>query len=410
MNSVDKTILWGNAMDHFDSALYSFLVPIIATIFFPHQDPLVSIIMGYSVLGTSIVTRPLGTIIFGWMAHHQGALRILSYSLMGSALAGLSIAFIPGYPEWGVFSPLCLIMLRFIRGIFSAGESTLSKIYIMENKEKKQSLKASYYYPLSSMFGMILASLTVVFLIIYDPTGKFWRPCFLVNGLSGIIGWIVRKRSMEKIKNHKRQFKKIPLVDMTQIWSKQYHIIWKVFITTGLSHITSVFPFILFNTLIPLMTEITLKTMMIYNTGLLILDFCLIPFLGRYMNPGNYIHFLKISSGILAISLPVLFFFIHKDSSVFYLTIVRIWIIFWGVMFLCPQHFYYYKTYQGPQNLKYLSIGMGNALGGSLMGRLTPMIATFIYYKTNTIGWVGVYGALIACLCFITINKTSKST
>jgi divalent metal cation (Fe/Co/Zn/Cd) transporter len=61
----DFTILLGNAVDHFDTSIYAFLAPVMAPLFFPHADPVVGLIMAYSIFATSIITRPFGTYIFG---------------------------------------------------------------------------------------------------------------------------------------------------------------------------------------------------------------------------------------------------------------------------------------------------------------------------------------------------------
>ena len=56
----DFTILLGNAVDHFDTSIYVFIAPTIAPIFFPNDNPIIELILAYSILATSIVTRPLG--------------------------------------------------------------------------------------------------------------------------------------------------------------------------------------------------------------------------------------------------------------------------------------------------------------------------------------------------------------
>ena len=68
----DYSILIGNTVDHFDTALYAFLAPIFAQLFFPNSDPMISLILAYSILATTIITRPLGSYIFGLIALTHG--------------------------------------------------------------------------------------------------------------------------------------------------------------------------------------------------------------------------------------------------------------------------------------------------------------------------------------------------
>ena len=53
----DYSILIANMVDHFDTSLYSFLAPVFARLFFPNDDPMISLILAYSVLASTIITR-----------------------------------------------------------------------------------------------------------------------------------------------------------------------------------------------------------------------------------------------------------------------------------------------------------------------------------------------------------------
>ena len=83
-------ILLGNIADHFDTYLYVFLAPVLAKLFFPNSDPVISLILSYSVLSSSIVTRPFGSYIFSIIAARNKTLNALSYSLMGIGCATIT--------------------------------------------------------------------------------------------------------------------------------------------------------------------------------------------------------------------------------------------------------------------------------------------------------------------------------
>ena len=54
----------GNVLDHYDTALYGLLVPWLAPLIFPKEDPIVALIVAYGLLSAGIVTRPLGALFF----------------------------------------------------------------------------------------------------------------------------------------------------------------------------------------------------------------------------------------------------------------------------------------------------------------------------------------------------------
>src|SRR5438309_1114006 len=138
----DISILIGNALDRFDTSLYGFLAPVMGPIFFPNHDPVVQLILTYATSITSLFSRPIGTFLFGMIAHYKGPVFGLSYSLIGVAITTVCIGCIPSYALIGWLAPLSLVLIRLVRGICAAGESTIAKLYIMENKSDNHALKS----------------------------------------------------------------------------------------------------------------------------------------------------------------------------------------------------------------------------------------------------------------------------
>ena len=101
LNNRDISILIGNMLDHFDAGLYGFLAPILAPLFFPDHDYVVQLILAYSILATTLITRPIGAIVFSIIARRQGPLSALSLSLMGAAISTALMGGIPTYETIG---------------------------------------------------------------------------------------------------------------------------------------------------------------------------------------------------------------------------------------------------------------------------------------------------------------------
>ncbi len=193
----DYSILIANVVDHFDTALYSFLAPIFAQLFFPNDDPIISLILAYSVLASTIITRPVGSYIFGLIALTHGPAISLSYSLIGVGVSAISLGFIPTYEQIGVYAPILLIILRFFGGIFSAGEIAIAKLYILSEKNKINAVKSSYLYQTSVMIGIVIASF-VSSLVLENPESQQWRIYFIIGGVAALFGYILRIYKDEK--------------------------------------------------------------------------------------------------------------------------------------------------------------------------------------------------------------------
>lgn len=398
----DISILIGNCLEHYDTSLYGFLAPILAPIFFPKFDPVVQIILAYSLLATSLFTRPIGVFIFGNIALKRGAVQGLSYSLIGVAITTVMIGFIPSYDIIGCFAPICLILIRMLRGIFASGESTIAKLYIMEGKSPQAAYKASYFYQTSTMIGIVLASFFswIVFILEFK---ELWRVCFWLGGITGFFGYYFRKFDQEKGgKSANSPFISYKQSSIKLILENKINIL-RVAITTSFSHLTYTFPFIFMNSFIPLVTSISVATMMKLNTVLLIIDMLLIPYLGKLSQNYSPRNVMIFSGTILSLTILPIWSLI-PNSSLYYVTFVRFWIVILGVLFLCPLNLWY-KSLFNPTH-QYFLVGIGNTLGATTFGRLTPAICMSLWYFTGSSFSIALYFLIITLLTLLAIKST----
>ena len=52
----------GNLFEHYDSALFGFLSPFLAPLFFPKQEPLTALILTYAMIPLGMLARPIGSL------------------------------------------------------------------------------------------------------------------------------------------------------------------------------------------------------------------------------------------------------------------------------------------------------------------------------------------------------------
>ncbi|WP_341747371.1 MFS transporter [Candidatus Tisiphia endosymbiont of Dascillus cervinus] len=385
MKKKDLSILIANALDHFDTAIYSFLAPVLSIIFFSKDDPIVALILTYSVLATSIITRPIGAIIFSIIVKKRGAALALSYSLIGVAITTISIGFIPTYQTIGWFSPFMLTIIRMIQGIFAEGECSIAKLYILENKVQTKGVQASYLYQLSTMFGIIIASF-VSTILVSSNHHEYWRLCFILGGSTGIVGVYLRRYS-NMLQNAIKQ----KSYTLHTILNNKCNIL-RVSIVSGFSYMTYVIPFVVMNSFIPLITSISLERMMTFNTILLIMNAAMIPIIGYFVKKYRPVDVMIVSTSILFISIVPLWLYM-SDASVWYVNFVRLWIIILGVIFLCPLNYWLNSLFHGSD--KYMLVSIGDAIGTSVFGKFTPSICIALWHFTGSSITIGVYIAII---------------
>ncbi len=398
-NRRDFSILLGNLLDHFDSALYGFLAPIMAPVFFPNHDKINQLILAYSLFATSIFTRPIGAFIFGLFAKNHGAIKAMSYSLLGVATGSILVGIIPGHDIIGWKAALLLIIVRFIKGIFGAGENAIVKLYIIEDKNYRNSFKASYIYQASSIIGIILAS-SISTLVLISKYEYLWRFCFILGGSVGFVALILRKYS-----DFKPSINTALKTESINLWKAKYKLL-SIALSTGLSHITYSIPCIVMNSLVPFITDISFETMMELNIFLLVFDMVLIFFVGPIMKNFDHIKIMIYSCAAIILTVPILIFFL-PNSGILYVTFVRIWIITLGVIFMCPQNLFYKKLFDGQKD-QYLVTGMANAVGAGTIGKLTPAFTLWLWHINQNLIYIGIFIAVIAILTAYTILLATK--
>lgn len=404
----DWSLLIGNALDHFDAALYGFLAPILAPLFFPNYDPVVQLVLAYSVFATSLITRPLGAFVFGVLAHKKNPVHVLSFSLIGVAIATVAIGFLPTYQQIGWSAPLFLIFARFIRGVFAAGDGTIAKLYILENKSREQSLSLSHLYQSFSVLGTILASFFVTVITWAQNPVDYWRMPFWAGAFTALVGVYLRWDVVPSLPESP-QSEAFEKKSLSILWQERLGII-RIFLVTNVSWLTYAIPFVFLNTFIPLITNITFSQMMMWNTVFLMIDMLLIPFFGEISKKFPVKQVMRWSGLALSLSILPLFYFL-EGASFLYVTVMRLWIIGLGLIYLCPLHVFYLDQFQG--NKKYLLIGMGNALSAATVGKLTPAICLFLWHKTSRV-WAPAFYMFIFFLMglvalYYSLPKSNKS-
>lgn len=374
----DVSILIGNALDHFDTLLYGFLAPVLAPIFFPQYDPVVQLILAYSLLAASVFTRPLGALLFGMLANFKGPLVGLYLSLLGVAVTTFAIGCLPTYAGAGWFAPFGLTLLRMVRGIFAAGESTISKLYILEGKPEDGALLASYAYQSSTMAGTVFASLLVAVIGFTDEPALYWRWPFLLGGVTALAGLYLR-RTVKVV--GKRAGVKIGWRGLGLLWRERVGLV-RVALAASFSYLTYAVPFVFMNSFVPELTDISLGAMMGANTGFLVFDLVAIPVIGYWTRSYRPVLVMAAAALVLAMTLVPLFMGLAGCSMLF-VTGLRLWIVVWGLVFLGPLNVWFAKQFEG--EAKYLLVGVGYNLGAATLGRSLPAVLLLLWHFTGSV-------------------------
>ena len=146
--------------------------------------------------------------------------------------------------------------------------------------------------------------------------------------------------------------------------------------------------------------------MMQLNNSLLFFDALMLLIIGRilFYYPAKKI--LIISGIVLSVSILPIFLLLPYANN-FTITCIRIWLVFWGVIFAYPVNVWSYNLIAKFPN-RYLLVGVGSAIGSSLIGKSATSVCLYLWNYYNNVFAPGIY-LMILMLTTVAYIWRSKS-
>jgi MFS family permease len=198
----------GQAVDGYDIYLPLVVLPPALIYFQPSTLPAAAkATLLYVVLATTLIGRPLGSVIFGHVGDRLGRKRTTLVAVAGFTACTALIAIMPGYATWGYAAIALFTLLRFANGIFLGGEYTAANPLAMEYSPKRLRglmgglIQAGYPVAFIAISLLTTASLAVAPLRggVDSPYVQWgWRIPFVVGVLAGIAVLVYYSRSVEE--------------------------------------------------------------------------------------------------------------------------------------------------------------------------------------------------------------------
>src|SRR5687767_5287932 len=132
----------GTVFEWYDFFVYGTLAGLLASKFFPSDNPTVSFLIFLASFGVGFGMRPLGAVLFGYLGDKLGRKYtfLVTITLMGIATA--AVGMLPTYQSIGIAAPILLVILRIMQGLALGGEYGGAAIYVAEHAPRN---KRGYY-------------------------------------------------------------------------------------------------------------------------------------------------------------------------------------------------------------------------------------------------------------------------
>ena len=214
-------------IEWYDFYIFGSLAPIIATQFFPKENPTAAFLATLAAFGVGFVIRPFGAIVFGRLGDLVGRKYTFLLTLLIMGGATFAIGLIPNYETIGILAPILVFVLRALQGLALGGEYGGAAIYVAEHAPEGKKGYYTSFIQTTATFGLFISLVVILTCKSLMSADDFniwgWRIPFLISIFLVIISYYIRTKMEESpvFKELKAQGKtsKNPLKESFGKWS-----------------------------------------------------------------------------------------------------------------------------------------------------------------------------------------------
>jgi MFS family permease len=186
----------GTTLEWYDFTVYNIMAAVVFNVvFFPSFDPLAGTLLAFSTYAVGYLSRPLGGVVFGHLGDRLGRRFVLVATLLLMGIATGLMGLLPTYKQWGVWSPMFLVLLRFVQGAAIGGEWAGAVLLSLEHGAAHQRGRNASFAQMGPACGTILGTGVVAAITLSLSVATFetwgWRiPFWLSVGLVAFGLWL----------------------------------------------------------------------------------------------------------------------------------------------------------------------------------------------------------------------------
>jgi MHS family proline/betaine transporter-like MFS transporter len=185
--------LFGWGLDLFDLFILLYVAPVIGALFFPADQPMLSLAGAYASFAVTLLIRPLGSALFGSYADRFGRKRAL---VIGVGVSTAVFGLLPTVGQIGWLATAIFLFFRLVQGIFVGGVVAASHTIGTESvPERWRGFMSGAVGGGGSAIGGLLASLVFFVVSMIAPGEAFadwgWRLMFFSGLLTSVVGLVI---------------------------------------------------------------------------------------------------------------------------------------------------------------------------------------------------------------------------
>lgn len=368
----------GTMVEYYDYSIFALFLPILSPLFFPAASAYESLAKGYLILLASMLARPLGGIVFGYIGDHFGRRKALLASMYGIAFSTIAIGLTPSSLSIGVIATIIILLLKVAQSFCFGGEYNGAGIYVVEHAQSKYELFVSSLLSCATLFGSLIGTLMGILI-----TAKFmpdwgWRIAFIFGGVIGILGILSRKNLIESPQFQPADKDKDTFLTMLRLFPKELIAGFFLGASSTTAYVT-IFTFI--NPVLMTKGYFTSQQLMMTQmiiTVAAVISLAAIAYSCQRYSPRNVI---SIGCILIAIIISPLLLAVNNHYFLTY-TFLACLMVMANECVFGPSSAYLKNLF--PAHFRYRASAFSFCLGMSVFGGFTPIIENELYQYTGS--------------------------
>ncbi len=191
----------GTLIEWYDFYIFGSLAIVLATKFFPADNPTAAFLSTLATFAAGFVVRPFGALFFGRLGDLIGRKYTFLVTLLIMGFSTFLIGCIPSYETIGFFAPVLVLILRLLQGLALGGEYGGAATYVAEYAQPHRRGYWTSWIQTTATAGLFISLIVILItktsLSPEEFDGWGWRVPFWISILMVGVSYIIRKNMKE---------------------------------------------------------------------------------------------------------------------------------------------------------------------------------------------------------------------
>lgn len=191
----------GTLIEWYDFYIFGSLAVVLATKFFPADNPTAAFLSTLATFAAGFVVRPFGALFFGRLGDIIGRKYTFLVTLLIMGFSTFLIGCIPSYETIGFMAPLLVLILRLLQGLALGGEYGGAATYVAEYAQPGRRGYWTSWIQTTATAGLFISLIVILITKTSLSAEEFdtwgWRVPFWISILMVVVSYFIRKNMKE---------------------------------------------------------------------------------------------------------------------------------------------------------------------------------------------------------------------